>query len=94
MEVPYGPHRRTIDTIALKAALGGPQMAETSDRWITAHGRHIRCRLYRPRINETLPVMVHFHGGRADLKAISWNSPHRRMRTKRAGEALAGGALH
>lgn len=63
MEVPYEPHRRTVDTIALKAALGGPQMAETSDRWIAARGRHIRCRLYRPRVDETLPVMVHFHGG-------------------------------
>jgi acetyl esterase len=63
MEVPYEPHRRTVDTIALKAALGGPVMAETSDLWVAAGGRDIRCRLYRPRIDETLPVMVHFHGG-------------------------------
>ena len=41
MEVPYEPHRRTIDTIALKAALGGPQMAETSDRWIAARGARL-----------------------------------------------------
>jgi acetyl esterase len=63
MEVPYEPHRRTIDTVALGAAAGGPVMAVASDYWVAAHGRHIRCRLYRPRTDETLPVMVHFHGG-------------------------------
>jgi acetyl esterase len=63
MEVPYEPHRRTINTIALKAAVGGPVMAETTDRWLAARGRHILCRLYRPHLDETLPVLVHFHGG-------------------------------
>jgi acetyl esterase len=63
MEAPYEPHRRTLDAIALKATIGGPVMAETTDRWITARGRRILCRLYRPRLDEVLPVMVHFHGG-------------------------------
>ena len=63
MEVPYEPHRRTIDTIALKASSGGPAMAETSDLSVAARGRRILCRLYRPRVDESLPVMVHFHGG-------------------------------
>jgi acetyl esterase len=63
MEVPYEPHRRTIDAIAIKATIGGPTMAETTDRWIAARGRRIFCRLYRPRVDATLPVMVHFHGG-------------------------------
>jgi acetyl esterase len=63
MEVPYEPHRRTIDTIALKAATGGPVMAEMTDHSVAARGRRILCRLYRPRVDETLPVMVHFHGG-------------------------------
>ena len=63
MEVPYEAHRHTIDTIALKATTGGPEMAETFDRWVAACGRRILCRLYRPRVNEPLPVMVHFHGG-------------------------------
>jgi acetyl esterase len=62
-EVPYEPHRRTLDTIALKAISGGPVMTETSDRWVTARGRRILCRLYRPRVDERPPVMVHFHGG-------------------------------
>jgi len=63
MEVPYEPHRRTLDAIALKAAIDGPTMAETTDRWVAARGRRILCRLYRPCVDETLPVMVHFHGG-------------------------------
>ena len=63
MVVPYEPHRRTLNTVALKAIVGGPVMAETADRWVAARGRHILCRLHRPRVDESLPVMVHFHGG-------------------------------
>jgi acetyl esterase len=63
MELPYEPHRRTIDAVAVKATVGGPVMAETTDRWVAARGRRILCRLYRPRVDEALPVMVHFHGG-------------------------------
>jgi acetyl esterase/lipase len=63
MELPYGPHRRTLEAIALKATSGGPVMAETRIAGLLVvvgafsavsigHGwmRH-------------LPVMVHFHGG-------------------------------
>lgn len=63
MEVPYEPHRRNVDAVALRATTGGPVMAETTDRWVVARGRRILCRVYRPRMNEPLPVMVHFHGG-------------------------------
>ena len=38
-------------------------MAETADRWVAARGRRILCRIYRPRTDQVLPVMVHFHGG-------------------------------
>jgi acetyl esterase len=63
MELPYGPHRQILEAVAVKATSGGPVMAETSDRWVVGHGRRILCRLYRPRTDETLPVMVYFHGG-------------------------------
>jgi acetyl esterase/lipase len=63
MEVPYEPHRQTVDSVALSAAVGGPVMAETTDRWIAARGRRILCRVYRPHVDECAPVMVHFHGG-------------------------------
>ena len=39
-------------------------MAEMTDRWVIARGgRQILCRVYSPRVNDTMPVMVHFHGG-------------------------------
>ena len=63
MEVPYEPHRRKLDAIAVTATIGGPVMAETSDRWVAARGRRILCRLHLPRGDDALPVMVHFHGG-------------------------------
>src|SRR6185437_6359396 len=52
-----------VDSVALSAAVGGPVMAETTDRWIAARGRRILCRVYRPHVDECAPVMVHFHGG-------------------------------
>jgi acetyl esterase len=63
MEIPYEPTRRIIDEMALHAAAGGPEMAETTDRWVAARGRRILCRVHRPRAGAALPVMVHFHGG-------------------------------
>ena len=55
MELPYEPHRRTVDAIAVKATVGGPAMAETTDRWVAARGQRILCRLYRPRVDEACP---------------------------------------
>jgi len=63
MEVPYDNHRRTLGMIAQQFVAGGPEMAETQDRWVEARGRAIRCRCYYPRLDEPLPAMVHFHGG-------------------------------
>lgn len=63
LEIPLDPHRATNDALAMPLTEGGPQMAETSDRWITARGRRIFCRLYRPRTDAVLPVLVYFHGG-------------------------------
>jgi acetyl esterase len=63
MELPYEPHRRTVELLGATVALGGPVMAETTDHWLMARGRRILCRVYRPRVDEELPLMVHFHGG-------------------------------
>ena len=41
MEVPYEPHRRTLDAVAVGATIGGPVMAETTDRWVVACGRRV-----------------------------------------------------
>ena len=36
----------TLDAVAVKATIGGPVMAETTDRWVVARGRRILCRVY------------------------------------------------
>jgi acetyl esterase len=63
LEIPLDPHRAVNDALNLPYAQGGPAMAETTDRWIAAHGRRIFCRVHRPRTDRALPVLVYFHGG-------------------------------
>src|SRR6202789_1465623 len=61
--IPLDLHRAVNDILALRTATGGPVMAETTDRWVAARGRRIYCRVYRPRTDKPLPVLVWFHGG-------------------------------
>ena len=63
LEIPLEPHRRTNDALSMRTAEGGPTVAETTDRWVAARGRRIYCRVYRPRTDKPLPVLVWFHGG-------------------------------
>jgi len=63
LEFPFEPQRAINDALNALSAIGGPVMAETSDRWIAARGRRIFCRLYRPRPAPILPALVYFHGG-------------------------------
>ncbi|MGH7211695.1 MAG: alpha/beta hydrolase fold domain-containing protein, partial [Acetobacteraceae bacterium] len=63
LEIPLDPHRVVNDALALRTAEGGPKIADTTDRWIAARGRRIFCRLYRPKSDRALPVLVYFHGG-------------------------------
>ena len=63
LEVPLDPHRLVNDALAMRMAAGGPQMADSRDRWVAARGRRIFCRVHRPRTDAPLPVLVYFHGG-------------------------------
>ncbi len=63
LEFPFAPQRAINDALAALTAIGGPAMAEQADRWVAARGRRIFCRLYRPRADRVLPVLVYFHGG-------------------------------
>ncbi|MGH7078701.1 MAG: alpha/beta hydrolase fold domain-containing protein [Acetobacteraceae bacterium] len=63
LEFPFAPQRAINDALALLSAAGGPTMAAIEDRWIAAHGRRIFCRVYRPRTDRALPLLVYFHGG-------------------------------
>lgn len=64
LEVPLDPHRVVNDALAMRMAGGGPEMAETADRWVFARGRRILCRVHRPPgAGPAAPALVYFHGG-------------------------------
>ena len=63
LEIPLEPHRRVNDALSMGTAKGGPVMAETLDTWVSARGRRIFCRVYKPTTDKPLPVLVWFHGG-------------------------------
>ncbi len=63
LEVPLDPHRALNDALSMRLAEGGPEMADSADRWVAARGRRIFCRVHRPRTDRALPVLVYFHGG-------------------------------
>ena len=63
LELPLEPHRAVNDAISLARGARGPEMAETTERWVAARGRRIYCRVHRPLTDRALPVLVYFHGG-------------------------------
>lgn len=63
LEFPFEPQRAINDALVLLSAVGGPVMADITDRWVAARGRRILSRLYRPRTDRVLPALVYFHGG-------------------------------
>jgi acetyl esterase len=63
LELPLEPHRQVNDAITLARGTRGPEMAETTEHWVSARGRRIYCRVHRPRSDRPLPVLVYFHGG-------------------------------
>jgi acetyl esterase len=63
VELPLAPHRKVNDLLGLRTAVGGPEMKETSDRFVDARGRRIFCRVFRPVTDRVVPTLVYFHGG-------------------------------
>lgn len=63
LEIPLEPHRAVNDAITLARMVRGPDMAETTERWVAARGRRIYCCVHRPRTDRPLPVLVYFRGG-------------------------------
>jgi len=55
--------RERNEMLGIPGAARGPAMAHTSDRWISARGRRIFCRLHRPVDKPMLPVALYLHGG-------------------------------
>ena len=85
---PFDPQRVTNDTLAMMNVAGGPEMAETSDRWVFGRGRRILCRVYRPTAAAVLPVLVYFHGG-----GWVWSSVDTHDRLAREYAAASGCAV-
>jgi acetyl esterase len=63
VELPLAPHRVVNDLLGMRTAVGGPVMAETTDRLVHACGRRIFCRVFRPVTDQVVPTLVYFHGG-------------------------------
>jgi acetyl esterase len=63
VELPLAPHRRVNDLLGMRMAVGGPAMAETTDRWVDGTGRRIFCRVFQPVNDRVLPTLIYFHGG-------------------------------
>ena len=61
--LPLAPHRKINDLLGMRTAIGGPIMAETTDRFVDARGRRIFCRVFRPVTDRVIPTLVYFHGG-------------------------------
>lgn len=62
-QAPFDPHRAVNDRIAMLFGTGGPEMAQTEERWVSAQGRRVLCRLHRPVIGANQPLLVWLHGG-------------------------------
>ncbi|HSU05797.1 MAG TPA: alpha/beta hydrolase [Acetobacteraceae bacterium] len=63
LEVPLEPHRVVNNILSMRLGVGGPDMADSADRWVDACGRRIFCRVHRPGTDRLLPALVYFHGG-------------------------------
>jgi hypothetical protein len=45
LELPLEPHRQVNDAITLARGTRGPEMAETTEHWVSARGRRTYCRV-------------------------------------------------
>jgi acetyl esterase len=85
---PFDEQRLVNDALNLPWAEGGPEMAESEDRWVAARGRRILCRVHRPHAvppGGPPPVLVWFHGG-----GWVWSSVDTHDRLTREYAAAAG----
>ncbi len=67
---PFDLLRASNEALNLPLAQGGPTMADTAERWVSARGRRVLCRVHRPRTDAPLPAMVYLHGGGWVLSSI------------------------
>ncbi len=63
LDPPFGPSRAINEHLAMMWGQGGPEMPESAEGWVAAHGRRVQCRVHRPSADRSLPVLIWFHGG-------------------------------
>jgi acetyl esterase len=62
--VPLAEARRILETVRARWTLGGPRMAETSERDVPARGEMVRVRVHKPLTDGgASPALVYLHGG-------------------------------
>ncbi len=85
---PFDTPRSINEKLNLPLTAGGPAMAESTDRWVMGRGRRILCRVHKPIMAESLPVLVYAHGG-----GWVWSSVDTHDRIVREYAAAAGIAV-
>ena len=68
LTLPLDASRAVTEALNVPLTEGGPQMAESGDRWLPVRGRRLLCRFHRPAAGP-LPVLLYIHGG-----GWVWNS--------------------
>lgn len=89
LTLPLDQARAQTEALNVPLSAGGPQMAESADRWLPLRGRRVQCRLHRPGSGApgpvALPVLIYIHGG-----GWVWNSIDTHDRLMREYAAGAG----
>ncbi|MBC7636104.1 MAG: alpha/beta hydrolase [Acetobacteraceae bacterium] len=62
-KMPIDPQRVVNDHLSGLFGAGGPVMAHSQDRFVSANGRRVMCRLHKPVAGHNMPVLVWLHGG-------------------------------
>ena len=87
LTLPLDASRAVTEALNIPLTKGGPQMAESGDRWLPVRGRRLLCRFHRPAAGP-LPVLIYIHGG-----GWVWNSIDTHDRLMREYAAGAGCAV-
>jgi len=87
LTLPLDASRAVTEALNVPLTEGGPQMAESGDRWLPVRGRRLLCRFHRPTAGP-LPVLLYIHGG-----GWVWNSIDTHDRLMREYAAGAGCAV-
>ncbi len=62
-KMPIDPQRVVNDHLSMLFGAGGPAMAVSEDRFVSANGRRVMCRLHKTHNGDNQPVLVWLHGG-------------------------------